>query len=212
MNDRNSDTRERLYEHLDKLLERVLKDRPEKRKFNFDSPFIVTVVGGILLGVFSTMLQSRIAASQQAEAIRSETIQRTEKLAYDFADEFPMSLSLAYRFKLRLLWLGATPYNSAARFTDGRNFADTRSMYENLFDRYMAQKPVGSLCNQIIESFPSTNIDSLAVTLDANMESLIDATNESQVDTAFDLANANYRELTKEIFSEISNPRTYEKQ
>jgi hypothetical protein len=173
-----------------------------------NSPFTVTFIGGVVLAMLGTLLQSQVAKSGKSESIRIERSQRKQKLSYDFANEFPLSLSLAYSFKTRKLWLATNSPDSTNHFEDGRTFAETRALYETMYDRYITNKPPASLCNQIVGSFRLTNIYELAHSLNLHMDNLLLATNKSQVDAAFDHAGADYQELTKAIFTELNNSDT----
>jgi hypothetical protein len=184
----------------------VLKNRLKFWTPILNSSFTVTVIGGAVLALLGSLLQTQVAKSQKAEAVRAAGSQRKEKIAYDFANEFPSSLSLVYRFKTRKLWLAANQPGSTNRFDDGRNYEDTRALYETVYDRYITTKPPASFCNQIIGSFPLTHIHDLAVSLNLHVNDLIKATNELQVNEAFDIANIDYQELTQAVFTELNKP------
>ncbi len=197
-------------------LQRLRRLRCRRRWFQnisagLNSSFTVTLVGGLLLAVVSSVLQNSIAKAQRDEAKRAEDAQRKEKLAFDFANELPVTLNLIDGFKRRDVWMIANDDTSTNRYRDGRNFMETRTMYENLLDRYLAQKPVASLCNQVIGSFNSPQVPPLAESLHSNVNVMLNATNKLQVDTAFTNVNCNYKVLTRILFTELYLPDRHEK-
>ena len=200
--DSDEDVRQNLETHLNDLVKQLLRKPAKSPKFNLDSPFVVTLLGGILLATLSAYLQYAFSTFQTKESIRSQAADRKEKLAYELANEFPVTLNLALRFKIRELWLTQHKGETNATYADGRSFVETRSYYEQLLDRYLLQKPTASLCNQILGSF--TNAYSAASELNSNVDLLIGAPNPRETTNAFHRANVAYKEITKIIFTELN--------
>ncbi len=177
-----------------------------------NSPFVITLIGGLLLGGFSAYLQYAIANAQRREAERAEHAARRVQLVYDFADKFPQTLSLADRWRQRQLWLDTNTAASTGRFTDGRTFEETRKLCDELFERYITQKPTASLCNQIITEFsPNYATEpneafACVQRINANIDGLLNASNQEQRLGFFAGANTTYQELTVILFEQINNP------
>ena len=185
----------------------TLKRAVEVAPRALNSSFVVTLLGGILLALVSAGLQNRASKSQRTEAERAEAAQRTERLAYEFANNFPMSVNLAYRFRVRKLWLDANQYGSQERFSDGRDYVETRNLYEALLERYLTNKPAASLCNQLLGNFQSSNVMTLAASLNEKVNQLVLATNEAQAKLAYTGASTDYQELTRVAFAELNSPK-----
>jgi hypothetical protein len=194
----------RLTELLKRLRPRALKDRG----VDLNSPFVVTLLGGLMLSVIGSVLQYKIAEHERSQAMRTDQSQRKEKVAYDFANEIPITLNVLERLKRREVWFIAQGFNHpTAKFKDGRTFQETRDQYEKLQERYLAQKPVASLCNQVAGCFHSVSVSDLAVMVNTNVDRMIEATNENQIDEGFRSASKAYRDLTRELFSDLNGSK-----
>lgn len=211
---KSPDSKAELITRLNALLHRVLEEKEESssaaQKF-LNSPFFVTLVGGIVLAALTAFSgwMVQYVLSEQAEA--RQIAERNERLAHDFAKEFPMALNLAARLKGRELWMDQPASRKGdARYRDGRSFTETRDHYERLVDQYQALKPTASFCNQIIASFTNRSVNLLAQALTSNVDALLNSTDTAQVEVAFSLASSNYQKLTLEIFSELNKVKPTE--
>ena len=205
-----------LLSRLSELLERLLEEKKEtpsrfQRLFApinafFQSPFFITVVGGVSLAWLPIEWQRLASEHREREAEATQIAERKARLAYQFAKDFPLSVHLAGRFIKRQLWMGDREAQELNKpYADGRTFAETRDYTEKLVDQYLTLGPAASICNQIAASFPvSTNIATWARALNENVTSLINATSDADVESAFNLANANYQVLTEAIFTELN--------
>jgi hypothetical protein len=210
------DPKAELLSRVSELLERLLKEKKESSsrcqrffapiKAFFQSTFFITVVGGVLLALLPLQWQNRAAVHREREAEATQIAERKERLAYQFAKDFPLSVHLAGCFRKRQLWMGDREAQELNKpYADGRTFAETRDYTEKLVDQYLLLGPTASICNQIAASFPnSTNITSRARALSENVTALINATNDADVESAYNLASANYQILTEVIFTELN--------
>jgi hypothetical protein len=203
---------EELVIRLKQLLDGLLNHKAPPSKFDkLSSPFVVTLIGGVLLALLTTGLQQGFARLEQASTQRKEVAQRRTTMAYDLANEFPMTVTMGYGFKERKIWLDARRYDSKDHFRDGRDFIETRKMCEAYFDRYMAQKPTASLINQVMATFKGTHIHDRGLALNADMDALLGATNDIELKAALSQANLNYKELTLAVFDDLNKPTPHEK-
>jgi hypothetical protein len=194
----------RLNELLLRLSEKPERASPSPVKTFLNSPFCITVIGGIVIAALSPLLGAILA--QQVEARR--IAERKEQLANEFAKDLPLIINVAARFKNRELWLDkAGGRKGDVRYSDGRSFTETRDYYERLVDQYHSLRPAAAFCNQIIASFNSTNVNLLAQDLNSNISSIINSTDTGQVQIAFSQASSNYQGLTLAMFSELNNKK-----
>lgn len=167
-----------------------------------NSPFIVTFLGGLIASLITFSIQHN-SAKHDAEALRvKQDYERREKVAYDFADEFPLTLNLADRFMTRQVWL--QEHTNGVFDEDGRSYSETRDYYETCLNAYLARRPAGSLCSQIAAEFRSADITFFANEVVTNISIMISATNKAQVRQGFQKCNDDYRELTKIVFNKLT--------
>jgi len=199
-------SRSELVARINKLLDILSKQDTEKSRLSevANSPFMVTFLGGVIVAALTLLIQSKTAEHDKAVVFQKQKYERKEKAAYGFADEMPLKLNLALRFKTREVWLKEQPGSNAVFASDGRSFTQTRDYYESCLDRYLAQRPVGSICSELIADFQSSPVRELAAAAISNVNKLVLATNATDVRQAFRDGNQNYQDLTKVLFKELS--------
>lgn len=117
---------------------------PPSRWAWLNSPFVVTVVGGLIASVISLSWQHRNAVNE-AEQKRQESL-RAEKMRamVSFADEFPASLHRLYRAKRQQLIIKKfRPETTRPSWTAtrpvylGKTYAQLRTEYDALDNAYV---------------------------------------------------------------------------
>ena len=199
-----------LLRNLDKLLGRLNADEKQESRLAAvaNSPFVVTLIGGLLVALIAWGLQTMTNRHENRKLADKLVLENKEKLAYDFASSFPLSLDLGMRFRERHLWLEQQQQKETQdKFRDGRSFEETRKYYESSLDQYLSRSPVASACNQIIMSFTNQNAKQLASDLDSHFKMLLQATNDTQLDSAFSNSDQIYQALTLEMFKELLTPK-----
>src|SRR5258708_2368662 len=128
------ESREAALKQLRKLLDRL--EKPERRergaaaalaalKEFFNSAFVVAALGGLLVALLSAKWQERSERhDKELEEAKKEQANK-EKIAFDFARNFPQSLYLVSQFRPRKLWLDnqqGKPQKD--RYIDGRSYEE----------------------------------------------------------------------------------------
>ena len=210
------DPKGELLSRLNELLERLLAEEKTptstvhrvlaRTAAFFQSSFFITVVGGVLLAWLPFQWQQRASDQREREAESARIAERKERLAYQFAKDFPLSAHLIGRFRKRQLWMASEETHGTNKaYADGRTFAETRDYTEKLVDQYLTLGPTASMCNQIAASFPnSAKVTTLARALSENVTAMINATNEMAIETAYAQASGNYHLLTEAVFTELN--------
>jgi len=204
--DNEGDQKDATLGKLRKLLDRLENpDREEsKAKAFFNSAFIVTVLGGVLVAFIGWGLQVMTSHHEKEMLEAKQTRESKEKVAFDFANSFPLTLDLASRVRKRSLWLEAQEKKRTKEpYYDGRSFEETRNYYETCLDQYLARPPLASSYNQVIAVFTNGLVIQYATNLFGSFNILLGATNRDQVDRTFDECDVAYRQLTKYMFEEV---------
>ncbi len=204
--DNEEDQKDAILGKLRELLDRLEKPHREesKAKAFFNSAFIVTALGGVLVAFIGWGLQAMTSHHEKEMLEAKQTRESKEKVAFDFANSFPLTLDLASRVRKRSLWLEAQEKKRTQEpYNDGRSFEETRNYYETCLDQYLARPPLASSYNQVIAVFTNGLVIQYATNLFGSFNVLLGATNKDQVDQTFYECDAHYRQLTKYMFQEV---------
>ena len=193
-------------ERVNRLLSKL--ERPSKPESKFretlNSAFTVTFIGGIMVALIGWGLQTMTGHHEKELQEARQERDSKERVAFDFANSFPLTLDLASRMRGRYLWLkDQETKKTEQRYVDGRSFEQTRDYYEKCLDEYLARPPLASSYNQVIAAFTNSMVIGHATNLFTRFNALLLATNRTEVDRKFGECEEEYRELTKYMFQEV---------
>src|SRR6266568_660764 len=137
--DNEEDQKDAILGKLRELLDRLEKPHREesKAKAFFNSAFIVTALGGVLVAFIGWGLQAMTSHHEKEMLEAKQALESKEKVAFDFANSFPLTLDLTSRFRSRELWLQEQARKKAKEpYRDGRSVEETRNYYETCLDQY----------------------------------------------------------------------------
>ena len=184
---------------LHSLLQSLLEHRPAPRYGKLgkvaNSPFVVTVIGGVLLTFFALVWQgceaSRRDAASRADARRA----RKEALFAEFAADFESSLDLLVRLREMELWLLARSHDTDARYpVDARTFPEVRAAYLNLREgQWHRIKAPDSLCFRVCATFSNAEVRSAAA-------QLVDTIEAIELFPLLEPSNRGYRRFLREVY------------
>lgn len=148
---------DKIAEELYRLLSRINAPDPETNIPTFwgniwkfiNSAFFLTIIGGIVVGAFSIVLQARIS-DNSALVSRRDTI-RTAQITVmtEFADGMAHWLASSQDVIKRTIWLKKSTPDEKRKFPDNRTFDQTRDIYEkNAADLIKLPQP-DSLCAKV---------------------------------------------------------------
>lgn len=175
-----------------------------------NSPFIVTVLGGIILWALSAVWQDMQAdASAKRQQLENLFSERKELLV-TFADTIPRTLMIARDLKKREVWIAANRPKSDQLYRDGRNFTETQNLYEESIRELTLSKSPAALTAQIQALFDSERAISLAVEFSDQFETLVKlqgADANPQIRSLINRLNENYTALVAQMTEELRNVR-----
>jgi len=167
-----------------------------------NSPFVVTLIGGLIVGIVSQLWQQHASDLNFQRLSWVEAMKERRSAAKEYAFHMDGALYNAQVFKRREIWLrdAKTPESV---FLDGRNFKEERTFYEATAQKiYSAATPDG-LVTLIQSTFTSLEVGRLAAELQTCLNNLTDATDLSALAAIFKRCNDSSDALVKAMNSEI---------
>jgi hypothetical protein len=169
-----------------------------------NSPFVVTLLGGIIVTMASQLWQEHAAQLNFERLSWTEAMKERRTAAREFANHIDGALYTLQVFKRREFWLRAhihEPPNFT--FPDGRDFKEERTFYESTAQRlYGGASPVG-LIALIQATFTSTDVQHQATALQAAFNDFATASDEAVLSRQLTVLNAADDALLRAINGEI---------
>ncbi len=126
-----------------------------------DSKFFVTVIGGILLALFSNMWQTYWKNLEYARDLRETKY----ALMSNFSDDYSRALHAGIEMMLRRNWL-LDKTNKTKEYYDFRGYEETRTVYEAYESKLQTIRSPDSYFAQSKGLFTSTELSDQAVKAD----------------------------------------------
>jgi hypothetical protein len=111
-----------------------------------NSPFCVTLVGGVLLALISGMVTQYNAEHTRKREIALEELHQKQRFIDSFCTNIEKYLALSYGVRKREIWINAwqsQPERDKQRYGDGRTFDETSKKWEE-DARYWVEHSPGS--------------------------------------------------------------------
>lgn len=119
---------------LEKLTHRPDPPAAKESKWKWlNSPFMITVIGGIALSLISLGVTQCNANNSKDREIALEQLRRKQNFVDTFASKIEQYLTLTIGLRKREIFLAKwekVPDRAPARFSDGRTFEETRAKWE----------------------------------------------------------------------------------
>jgi uncharacterized protein with gpF-like domain len=164
----------------------------------FNSSFVVTVLGGVILWALSAYWQ---AEQKEIEFSRDKFLReytRKQEVMIELSNNLPYTLNLAKHYKSRENWLGTNKANAKDKnlfYPDGRNFIETRKYYEDTLQEFYKRKSVYALDAEIRSTYDNENIQKLSTDLASSMNNLQTAKDANEIRKYINLMDDIYRDL-----------------
>lgn len=115
------------------------KSKQTKQWTFLNSPFIVTLLGGVLLSLISLSWQTIEKKAHLANEKISQAREIKKQIFYEYTHQIPASLYSLLKYKEREMWIRENQHKkekARLKFYDGRNFVETRSIYEKELEAF----------------------------------------------------------------------------
>jgi hypothetical protein len=200
---------------LKRLLEKLTLPSVAKKGKAMDvlnSPFVITLLGGVVLALISGTLTQCNASAAKDREIALDLLHRKQNFIDTFASKIELYLNLTLGLRKREMFLAAwakVPDHGAARFSDGRTFEETRAIWE-ADKRFWIEHSTGTTPFAVIKTakilFSKTDVLNKPDDLDNSIDEY------GSVTTVEDLENA-YRKVLHELADTTSTlaKESYEK-
>lgn len=166
----------------------------EMSKF-VNSPFFITLLGGGFLAVATAVVESSLSASLQQREMKIHEVASKRDMVEKFGEGIVRFLQISYEMRQREMWLRAYQNQPVSelkklRWSDGRDFFETRDRYESLKSELDKASNPDALCAVASVVFGDSSqireeLRSLDVIMDEYVESwtyeTFDAANEAAV-------------------------------
>jgi hypothetical protein len=198
---REDTTRERVLAGVEQLLAKLLRDSPPNARESpiwktLNSPLVLTLVGGLVVGSLTAQWQARLDERQRGREARAELRDRRHGLIASFATEIVASMEYARAYRDRECWILENAMRPDARYDDGKLAAETRQVVESLREKYAARPTGDALCARIRGLFPASgDIHAEANRLDGILDRFMLAQSRAELAGRYGDADRCYQDL-----------------
>ena len=156
-----------------------------------NSPFTITVIGGVILSVLAAYFQWTLTENELIQTKKQWSYEQKKEVLKDFSGNIVHSVSVAYMYKIREVWIVENINNKTALFSDGRSYVETRNKYELLLESYLKGPTPEMLMYRILADYKSPRVIDLANKLLVEVNLMIDA----KGDRAMHMVRESYKKL-----------------
>jgi hypothetical protein len=205
------------------LNEERSKPSPPPAKYAFlNSPFVVTVIGGLVLSLLSLKLQAR-AANERELAQQRATDQRehSARMAavwdkkYTLMSEFAFGMTLylqhAPEVKTRSIFIAenaGSEFKGTLTFDDGRGWKETVEKYETSLAYLNTLKCPDAYCAQAAATFATQQLLLELGELDSLMDKYAETNSSDEFESLTNLASAKLQSVIRLMGTELKEPRS----
>lgn len=160
-----------------------LKPPPGKLATILNSPFTVTVLGGLFLSILSLSLQERAAGERERNERYAMLQDKKHAMMAEFAHRMTLYLQCAPDVRLRGLFFiknKNNPEKEKLAFRDGRNWSQTLEKYEQSLAHLNTLDNPDTLCAKAAAIFESSELTRELAELDALMDKYIETTDPGE--------------------------------
>lgn len=195
------DTRDELNQLIRQLNERFSKPSSPQKSWAvvLNSPFLVTVAGGMIITLLSLSLQQKTAENREKAARYQLVKERKHEMMVEFAHGMNQFLQQAPEVKTRQIFILKNkndPERDNLKFKDGRTWRETLEKYEVTLASLNLMKNPDCLCAQAAAVFEEPGLLGELSAMDSLMDDFMETDNPS---TLLELATAAAAKLQKVI-------------
>lgn len=149
-----------------------------------NSPFLVTVVGGVMITLLSLSLQQKATESREKVARQQLAQERKHQMMVEFAQGMNQFLQHAPEVKTRQIFIAKNKNDSERdnlRFKDGRTWRETLEKYEVTLASFNLMKNPDCLCAQAAAVFEDSDLLKELVAMDRLMDEFMETDDPSNL-------------------------------
>lgn len=174
-----------------------------------NSGFVVTLLGGLLVGSLTVYLQNESSLKNQEKIRLQELIDSKHKILTEFSDGIIRSLQTSYGMRKRAIWLKLNQKKGnldKLRYPDRRNFGQTRDMYESMRREFNKLRHPDSLCAQVLAIYDDPQVQDSVIILDKILDKYMSTYDYNELKKAFEEASNKYQEVIKHMGNSLKKP------
>ncbi|HKE95047.1 MAG TPA: hypothetical protein VKB34_12115 [Povalibacter sp.] len=181
-----------------------------QRKFlsGINSPFVVTLLGGMLAALISQVWQSRASEIAYQRTVLEAALSERRAVANQFAMKFASAIYRAELLKRREIWLReAASYQdkTSGKFPDGRTFDEQRQNYEAIAERYYATETPEGLVSTVLASYSSESTRTRATQLYELLDRFMQVRKMDEMKSLYATINKEYPQLLVSMVDELKS-------
>jgi len=193
---------------LQRLNEQAGKEKPPVPGWVtfVNSPFVVTVAGGVFLSVISMMIQARSARAKEHNERLLLLQEKKHVMMVDFAHGMNQFLQCAPELRLRHFFLAKNknePDKSSLSFRDGRTWKETVEKYEAAALQLNKLKNPDSLCAQAAAVFEGSELTGRLRGYDELMDDYIETSSSEEFSSLSKKAASELQEVIAMMGAEL---------
>lgn len=168
------------------------------------SPFVVTVLGGLLLFGVTSIVSQWSAKNTKDREVALEKLKRRQEFVETFATKIERYLELTYGLRKRGIFI-AEYQTSPIPYPDGRSFADTRKKWEE-DERYWLEHSTGSATGLVFTAkifFPEPVVQKKLNELATAIDSYEGATRQEDLTFAYNRVILTLENATSTMTSQL---------
>ena len=175
-----------------------------------NSSFVVTVIGGLILGYITNEWQQIDVANSIAKETRKQQYLSKKDVLSEFSEIIPGSLFSLQRYKQREFWIEKYVKSKNDNFIspDNRNFNETLKIYEKEQEEYFTKRLPIPVLSEIRGTFTNEEIGTSSSNLIELFASAIDSTSMKEFKKYYSMIDEKYFSLITLLSKEINE---YEK-
>lgn len=171
-----------------------------------NSPFVVTVIAGLLLTCITIHLQSNAAQIEQQRSRRFQKWEHKREAFVSFSNNFPKAAKYAIDYKYREIWIvGHAKDKNRGKLIfghDGKSYKDTVQSYQEFLTKY-CEINSDTLYAMVYSTFESEEVIIKARNLYETMNRLIAADFDEDVHKEYEVARIAYAQIIELMAREI---------
>jgi hypothetical protein len=171
---------------------------------SFNSPFCVTLLGGALAAVITSMWQSNAAHNAYQRTVLEHELQDRRLTAKEFADSFGGALYTFDDFLTRRLWIKAHSGERSHVYPDGRNLVSERTYFESICAKTFSRPTPESMTARVAMTFSSRRVQLSVLQLKTVLNKMVFDNDPQALRADFTAANR-YDELMSDMQAEITS-------
>ena len=171
-----------------------------------NSKFFLTVIGSLAVALITQAWQHRVGENERRAAREAAVRDAMRDTMIRFVSGFRSSLEYGRNLRKREIYLRENHSSETPpRYRDKRTFEDTRSYFEDQYERYLKSGTFDGLCGMVRAGFSSAQVRDSAKVLDGIMDEFMRCPDEAGLQTLYNKGDKQFEALIEVMIAELDN-------